>query len=73
MCGLHIELIIVRTFLILKPSKQKKLHELLRGSGRGVNRTAPSTFDRTHPFGIIFGTYNKLPLYFQLSETSHGV
>ena len=30
----------------------------------------PSTFDAIHPIAIKFGTYNKLHLYFQLSETT---
>ena len=29
----------------------------------------PSTFDTIHPIDLKFGTYNKLRLYFQLSET----
>ena len=47
--------------------------------GGGVNRTPPpSTFDIIHPIDSKFGKYNKLHLYFQLSETtwcligSHG-
>ena len=37
----------------------------------GVNRTPPpSTFDTIHPIDLKFGTYNKLHLYFQLSETT---
>ena len=39
--------------------------------GGGVNRTPPpSTFDTIHPIDLKFGTYNKLHLYFQLSETT---
>ena len=36
---------------------------------RGVNRRSlsPSTFNTKHPIDIIFGTYNKPPLHFQLS------
>ena len=30
----------------------------------------PSTFDKIHPIDLKFGTYNKLHLYFQLSETT---
>ena len=30
----------------------------------------PSTFDTIHPIDLKFGTYNKLRLYFQLSETT---
>ena len=38
----------------------------------GVNRNPPppSTFDTIHPIDLKFGTYNKLHLYFQLSETN---
>ena len=37
----------------------------------GVNRTPPpSTFDKIHPIDMKLGTYNKLHLYFQLSETT---
>ena len=28
-----------------------------------------STFDTIHPIDMVFGTHNKLPLYFQLSVT----
>ena len=39
--------------------------------GGGVNRTPPSsTFDTIHPIDLKFGTYSKLHLYFQLSETT---
>ena len=30
----------------------------------------PSTFDTIHPIDMKFGTYNKLHLYFQSSETT---
>ena len=37
----------------------------------GINRTPPpSTFDTIHPIDLKFGTYSKLHLYFQLSETT---
>ena len=38
----------------------------------GVNRTSPppSTFDAIQPIALKFGTYCKLHLYFQLSETT---
>ena len=41
----------------------------LEGGPRGVNRIPPSTFDTIHPIDMKLGTYNKLHLYFQLSET----
>ena len=31
---------------------------------------SPSTFDTIHPIGMEFDTYNKLYLFFQLSETA---
>ena len=37
----------------------------------GLSQTPPpSTFDTTHPIDLKFGTYNKLHLFFQLSETT---
>ena len=57
--------------LTLEASKKKLLHEALRaGGGGGVNRTPLSTFDTIHPIDLKFGTYNKLHLFFQLSETT---
>ena len=42
-----------------------------RSLERPVNRTPPpSTFDTIHLIDMKFGTYNKLHLYFQLSETT---
>ena len=39
--------------------------------GGRVNRTLiPSTFNTIHPIDLKFGTYSKLHLYFQLSETT---
>ena len=35
-----------------------------------VNRTPPSIFDTIHPIYLKVGTYNKLHLHFQLSETT---
>ena len=52
--------------------KEKKATRTLEG--KGVNRTpSPSTFDITHPIDMIFGTYNKMPLYFQLSKTTSSL
>ena len=45
------------------------LEEREGGGGRGVNRT-PSTFDTIHTIDMKFGTYNKVHLYFRLSETT---
>ena len=36
----------------------------------GGQLNPPSTFDTIHPIDMKFGTYNKLHLYFQLSETT---
>ena len=38
--------------------------------GGGGQLEPPSTFDTIHPIDMIFGTYNKLHLYFQLSGVS---
>ena len=38
--------------------------------GGGSIRPLPSTFGTTDPLDFIFGTYNQLPLYFQLNETT---
>ena len=58
-----------RVRLFLKSfTRQEALHEALRGGG-GQSDTPPSTFDTIHPTDLKFGTYNKLRLYFQLSET----
>ena len=49
------------------------LEKIVTGSlerGGGGHRTPPSTFDKIHPIDLKFGTYNKLHLYFQLSETT---
>ena len=54
--------------LTLEAFKKKQLHEALRGGGASIG--PPSTFDTIHPIGLKFGTYNKLHLYFQLSETT---
>ena len=40
------------------------------GKGGGSIGPPASTFDTIHPIDMKFGTYNKLHLYFQLSETS---
>ena len=50
--------------LTLEVSKKRKLE-----GGRSI-RPPPSTFDTIHPIDMKFGTYNKLYLYFQLSETT---
>ena len=34
------------------------------------NSDPPSTFDTIHPIDLKFGIYNKIHLYFQLSETT---
>ena len=48
---------------------EKIVTRSLEGGG-GVNQTPTSTFDTIHPIDLKFGTYNKLRLYFQLSETT---
>ena len=48
---------------------KKPLHEHFGGGGRSIGTPSRSTFRTSHPIDI-FGTYNNLPLYFQLSETT---
>ena len=49
---------------------EKIVTRSLVGGGGRVNRTPSlSTFDTIHPIDLKFDTYNKLHLYFQLSET----
>ena len=48
---------------------EKIVTRSLEGGG-GVNRTPRSTFDTIHPIDLKFGTYSKLHLYLQLSETT---
>ena len=38
--------------------------------GGGGQSAPPSNFDTIHPIDLKFGTYSKLHLYFQLSETT---
>ena len=38
--------------------------------GGSIGPPPPSTFDTNYPIDLKFGTYNKLHLYFQLSETT---
>ena len=46
-------------------SPQKFLEGISQGGSIGP---LLSTFDTIHPIDLIFGTYNDIPLYFQLSE-----
>ena len=48
---------------------EKIVTRSLEGGG-GQSDPPPSTFDTIHPINLKFGTYNKLHLYFQLSETT---
>ena len=58
------------TLFINPRSLEKKIvtRSLDVGEGRSIG-PAP-TFDTIHPIDMKFGTYNKLHLYFQLSETT---
>ena len=47
---------------------EKIVTRSLEGGGGGL--VSPSTFDTIHPNDLKFGTYNKLHLYLQLSETT---
>ena len=42
----------------------------LEGGGGSIGPPPPSTFDTIHPIDMKLGAYNKLHLYFQLSETA---
>ena len=47
---------------------EKIVTRSLEGGGGSIG--PPSTFDTIHPIDLKIGTYNKLRLYFQLSETT---
>ena len=49
---------------------EKIVTRSLEGGRGGGSIGPPSTFDTIHPIDLKFGTYNKLHLYFQLSETT---
>ena len=49
---------------------EKIVTRSLEGGGGSIGSLPPSTFDTIHPIDLKFGTYNKLHLYFQLSETT---
>ena len=62
---------VILKLLTLEASKKNWLHKALKG--RRVNRTPPPTpftFDTIHLIDMKFGKYNKLHLYFQISETT---
>ena len=48
---------------------EKIVTRSFEGEGGGQS-DPPSTFDTIHPIDLKFGTYNKLYLFFQLSETT---
>ena len=48
---------------------EKLVTRSLEGGGGSIG-PPPSTFDKIHPTDLKFGTYCKLHLYFQLSETT---
>ena len=63
----------VYSFIIFNPSclEEKIVTRSLEGGGGGCQSgPLPSTFDTIHPNDMKFGTFNKLHLYFQLSETT---
>ena len=63
-------------FLLLHSFNHRNLQETIvtrsleRGGGGSIGPPPPCTFDTIHPIELKFGTYNKLHLYFQLSETT---
>ena len=50
--------------------EEKKVTRILEGGSQSDPPPSPSTFNTIHPIGMMFGTYSKLPLYFELSETT---
>ena len=62
----------VYSFIIFNPSclEEKIVARSLEGGGGCQSGPLPSTFDTIHPNDMKFGTFNKLHLYFQLSETT---
>ena len=51
--------------------EEKTVTRSLEGVGQSdATPPPPSTFDTIHSIDMKFGTYNKLHLYFQLSETT---
>ena len=53
--------------LLTKEASNKALIQTLEGAGGRGSIGPPSTFDTIHQVYVKFGTYNKLPLFFQLS------
>ena len=53
----------------LKSSTSVNPRSLEESDNRTIRPPPPSTFDTIHPIDLKFGTYNKLHVYFQLSET----
>ena len=49
---------------------EKIVTRSLEGGGGSIGAPPPSTFNTIHPIDLKLGTYNKLHLYFQLSETT---
>ena len=56
--------------LILEASKKKYVTWTLERGGGSIGTFPPSTFDTIHPIDMKLSRYNKLHLYFQLSETT---
>ena len=58
------------SFKLTLEASKKWVTQTLEGRGEGRSIGLPSTFDTTHSIVMIFSTYNKLPLHFQLGETT---
>ena len=57
-------------FFNLRSLERTKVTRTLEGGGGSIEPPPPSNFDGIHPIDMIFGTYKKLSLYFQLSKTT---
>ena len=62
--------ILLQNYILLNP--RSLLEKIFTRSLEGGDQSdpPPSIFDTIHPIDLKFGTYNKLHLYFQLSETT---
>ena len=63
----------VQTSLLVEINPRSLPEKIVKRSlegGGGQSDTPPSTFDTIRPIDLKFGTYNKLHLHFQLSETT---
>ena len=69
-CSTHV--LVLETFFNPRSLLEKIVTRSLEGGGvnSGYSNPPPSTFNTIRPIDLKFGAYNKLHLYFQLSETT---